>query len=85
MRNLGIGVEQARADGGEGRASLGAAVGRGADGAGREDARRRHAAGDALGQVARADEAQAERVPVRGRGGCRHGLERRRRHCLRGR
>jgi hypothetical protein len=70
---LRIGVEQAGADGGEGGAALGAAVGRGADGGGREDARRRDAAGDALGEVARADEAQAERI----RGG---GLDGRRRH-----
>jgi hypothetical protein len=63
------------ADGGEGGAALGAAVGRGADGGGREDARRRDAACDALGEVARADESQAERI--RGSGG---GLDGRRRH-----
>jgi len=78
---LGIGLEQARAEGREGLAALGAAVGRGADGGGREDARRRHAAGDALGQVSRADETQAERVPVHGRRRGWHGLDRRRRHC----
>jgi len=78
-------LEQARAEGREGLAALGAAVGRGADGGGREDARRRHAAGDALGQVARADEAQAERVPVHGRRSRGwHGLDRRRRHCCDG-
>lgn len=82
-RNLGIGVEQAGADGCEGRAALGAAVGSGADGGGREDARRRDTAGDALGQVTRADEAQAEGIPVHGRGR-RCGLERRRRHCEEG-
>lgn len=81
---MGIGLEQARAEGREGLAALGAAVGRGADGGGREDARRRHAAGDALGQVARADEAQTERVPVHSRRRRRRGwhrLDRRRRHC----
>jgi hypothetical protein len=44
--------KHACAKGREGLAALGAAVGCGADGGGWEDARRRHAAGDALGQVA---------------------------------
>jgi len=44
-------LEQARAKGHEGLAALGAAVGHDADGRDWEDARRRHAAGDALGQV----------------------------------
>lgn len=52
---------------------------RGADRGGREDARRRHAAGDALREVTRADEPEPEHLRRRGRGR-RHGL-RRRRHC----
>jgi hypothetical protein len=54
-------------------------VWRGADRGGREDARRRHAAGDALREVTRADEPEPEHLRRRGRGR-RHGL-RRRRHC----
>lgn len=45
------------------------------DGGGRDDARRRHAAGDALGQVARDDKAQAGRVQftATGHGSSGHG------------